>query len=650
MNRLFACLCSTLTFFALGCIFPTWAHAENGNWSDDDIALEKSGDRFYEKSDFQTAESLYREVLERNPDSSPALLFDVKGLIGLGRYSEALTESEKAAALDPDSVLAWEWIGISKVHLGKYEEAITALKKSLELNPHDEGTSIWLAVATLKTGDSKQANQIFDRLQQGEDKESQIDTWSNIGNTFHQIGDDFHAIMWLKRSAILGNQTSAESLSWIYSYGNVTLDSGESAYWDRIASDSYPWFPRLAVAEKIIAESHGWILVAIAILSAAILPMLTIGIVVALLGRGLTKDPSVHWTERARRSYPIQTVLGISIALPFIHAGSVSLFPGSMLPISKWLLGPVVFIVAAAVTHLISIKVAARFRDEPVSYLRNLQNFVALLFLYVPFIGGFVIMSFYLPSQWGLYAELVISAGCLAYFWMQFGGWIRLGRLLRLLIPAGPELTQIAGDLARQYGHPAPSVWILRWRRANAFALIFANAIVVTEKICELLHPEELRAVIGHELGHLREKFQTRIILLLAPFFLLPIFTMSLWIDSANGYAVIACGTALLLVFFLLPKLRRRMEVTADALGKQIGGETDIYPRALSRLYESSLVPSVMPGKRKVHPHLYDRMLAAGITPDYPRPKPPSRWGLIAVIFVLAANFIGLNAIWLLLF
>ena len=29
-----------------------------------------------------------------------------------------------------------------------------------------------------------------------------------------------------------------------------------------------------------------------------------------------------------------------------------------------------------------------------------------------------------------------------------------------------------------------------------------------------------------------------------------------------------------------------------------------------------------MPGKRQVYPHLYDRMIAAGVTPDYARPKP----------------------------
>jgi hypothetical protein len=50
-------------------------------------------------------------------------------------------------------------------------------------------------------------------------------------------------------------------------------------------------------------------------------------------------------------------------------------------------------------------------------------------------------------------------------------------------------------------------------------------------------------------------------------------------------------------------------------------------------------MPAGMPGKRQVHPHLYDRLLAAGVTPDYPRPKPPTslHWttGLMYAVLVI---------------
>jgi hypothetical protein len=56
-------------------------------------------------------------------------------------------------------------------------------------------------------------------------------------------------------------------------------------------------------------------------------------------------------------------------------------------------------------------------------------------------------------------------------------------------------------------------------------------------------------------------------------------------------------------------------------------------------------MPAVMPGKRRIHPDLYDRMTASGITPAYPRPRAPSArsWttylvGVAFVILVVMAN------------
>lgn len=65
------------------------------------------------------------------------------------------------------------------------------------------------------------------------------------------------------------------------------------------------------------------------------------------------------------------------------------------------------------------------------------------------------------------------------------------------------------------------------------------------------------------------------------------------------------------------------MEERSDELGHAHEGETaGTYARALEKLYEANLMPVVGPAK-EVHPHLYDRMIAAGVTPDYPRPTPP---------------------------
>jgi hypothetical protein len=59
--------------------------------------------------------------------------------------------------------------------------------------------------------------------------------------------------------------------------------------------------------------------------------------------------------------------------------------------------------------------------------------------------------------------------------------------------------------------------------------------------------------------------------------------------------------------------------------------EVQTYARALERIYEVNLTPAVL-GGRPMHPHLYDRLLAAGVQPSYPRPAPPRRDAYAAVV------------------
>ena len=80
----------------------------------------------------------------------------------------------------------------------------------------------------------------------------------------------------------------------------------------------------------------------------------------------------------------------------------------------------------------------------------------------------------------------------------------------------------------------------------------------------------------------------------------------------------------------------------ADKVATENAVNAMTYARALERIYETNQMPAVMRSNRTIHPHLYDRMLAAGVTPQYPRPMRPSGWswnGMIAwaILFVLLA-------------
>ncbi len=67
-------------------------------------------------------------------------------------------------------------------------------------------------------------------------------------------------------------------------------------------------------------------------------------------------------------------------------------------------------------------------------------------------------------------------------------------------------------------------------------------------------------------------------------------------------------------------RVSHKLELRADRIAKDGVAESAVYARALLRLYEDNQSPAVTSQKNKTHPDLYDRMLAAGVTPDFPRP------------------------------
>jgi hypothetical protein len=100
----------------------------------------------------------------------------------------------------------------------------------------------------------------------------------------------------------------------------------------------------------------------------------------------------------------------------------------------------------------------------------------------------------------------------------------------------------------------------------------------------------------------------------------------------------------------MLPMLRfvkwlsQRMEKRADELALKEQINEGVYARALEKLYRENLSPAVNVNNRQTHPHLYDRMIAAGITPDFPRPARPKRLTLIGWAFIFAFGlFIALT-------
>jgi Zn-dependent protease with chaperone function len=225
------------------------------------------------------------------------------------------------------------------------------------------------------------------------------------------------------------------------------------------------------------------------------------------------------------------------------------------------------------------------------------------------------------------------------------GGGVVLGRWAGLLRPAPARLQGIVDRAVQRMGVPQPVAYVLRWKAANALAFPFARSLAVTDTALNSFSDEELLAICCHELAHLNESRRIHWARLAGQLAWLPLFLMGPLEGTLGSPAdvVVAFG-AFLLAHLLVNRMRLSLEKQADSAAKVHEGQAGTYARALEKLYQINLMPAVIRAWFLSHPQLYDRLLAAGITPNYPRPRPPSRWrAKFAVAFlVLGTAFCAL--------
>jgi Zn-dependent protease with chaperone function len=279
--------------------------------------------------------------------------------------------------------------------------------------------------------------------------------------------------------------------------------------------------------------------------------------------------------------------------------------------------------------------------------LRDLLRQIAVTCL-IRFLMWFVLLAAAtsMPQQFNLEALLIAVAVLVACIFWNRNGWVYLGRKLGLFQPPPERLQKIVQETAARMNVGYSELWLMRISVAQAFAMPDSRVLLFSERLLELLSDKEIAAVCAHELAHLTEPrrhyFQRYVIWLL----FLP------WVLFKP--IVHACGVLgffmLLLTTVCVPVVYRRislkLEARADELAHQNEAEEGSYARALLRLHEDSLLPAVMAKSRTAHPHLYDRLLAAGLTPDFPRPTPAAAMAWPGIVWSAA---LGMSAMFLVL-
>jgi hypothetical protein len=91
--------------------------------------------------------------------------------------------------------------------------------------------------------------------------------------------------------------------------------------------------------------------------------------------------------------------------------------------------------------------------------------------------------------------------------------------------------------------------------------------------------------------------------------------------------------------------LSLRFEHRADSSAIEAPESSAIYAGALLKLHEFNLTPATLEKRTSTHPDLYDRMIAAGIGPEFPRPLPAARIGWTGLVFAMALGFLPVSAL-----
>lgn len=375
--------------------------------------------------------------------------------------------------------------------------------------------------------------------------------------------------------------------------------------------------------------------------------LLTAGVIfvtnwLALMPWRCNKDK--HWSEQARLAYPVIVAARSNLwTVPGIFVLTVLLVWPDSSPL--WLLTGITSVFGAYTgTFPFDHELFPRISFH--EFLR--QAAIGILFrflIWFVFLGAAVLM----PDTFNL---LGFAIGCgvvgLWVIWAQ-GGIVWLGRRLGLFEPAPERLRKIVADTSARMNVTFREVWLMRSPSAQAFAMPGARKLLFTERLLELLPDDEVAAVCAHELAHLTESKADRYSRSIQMLAFLPwIYFNPLTHAFGPNFGFFAFY-GLLFTTIGVPRIYRRinrkLESRADEMAKANEGDAGTYARALAKLYADNLSPAVTAKSRATHPHLYDRLLAAGVTPDFPRPAAASSmaWhgqifaGLVGLLFAVFA-------------
>jgi Zn-dependent protease with chaperone function len=390
-----------------------------------------------------------------------------------------------------------------------------------------------------------------------------------------------------------------------------------------------------------------WVPVLVCVPAAFVVSLLCAEPAARITLRPLRQARNQTWAERARLAHPARLVARTNaLFLPALHGGVAIADPPALCGLSA---GPFAFLLVLASyagAAIVSFRVERCIRQGRYSFGQHLR---AVSVLWLLFRGPALVLLallLFMPATFTAHAWLLLTGGAAAILPFAVGGGFYIVWLLGLVKPASARLQGIASRTAGSMRVPVRGVHELAFPLANAGALPLLGRLAYTPALLAALDDDEIAAVTAHELAHLSESPLTLLGRLLPIFLIVPVTAVRPLFNDFGPLTLAGVIATAFLGVILARRLTLRLERRADRLAKEQQPQEGVYARALGKIYEANLAPMVEPGKGTSHPHLYDRLISAGAPPEFPRPRPPSRFrgllgGAVTWLVFLAA-WIGL--------
>ncbi|MCF8030235.1 MAG: zinc metalloprotease HtpX [Desulfohalobiaceae bacterium] len=205
-----------------------------------------------------------------------------------------------------------------------------------------------------------------------------------------------------------------------------------------------------------------------------------------------------------------------------------------------------------------------------------------------------------LGGNGGLVIAFLLAIGMnVGSYWFSDRLVLRMYKASEVSPSEAPKLHEIVDELSQQAGIPKPRVFIIPEKSPNAFATgrnPHHGVVAVTQGILDILSKEELKGVLGHELGHIRNRdilIQTVAATLAGV--IMFISTMVRWAaifgmgggDDEGGNPIVAIVLSIiapLAALFIQMAISRSREYLADQAGAKFAGNPDYLAGALEKM------------------------------------------------------------------